>query len=90
MEKEIRCLSEALNNPARPFTAVVGGAKVSSKIGVLENLLDKVDNMIIGGGMAYTFVKANGDKIGNSICEDDQMEVAKAIEKKLKTKALTL
>ena len=82
MEKEIRCLSQALDNPVRPFTAVVGGAKVSSKIGVLENLLDKVDNMIIGGGMAYTFVKANGGKIGNSICEDDQIEVAKAIEAK--------
>lgn len=90
MEKEIRCLSEALNNPARPFTAVVGGAKVSSKIGVLENLLDKVDNMIIGGGMAYTFVKANGGKIGNSICEDDQMEVAKAIEKKAQEKGVNL
>lgn len=90
MEKEIRCLSEALNNPARPFTAVVGGAKVSSKIGVLENLLEKVDNMIIGGGMAYTFVKANGGKIGNSICEDDQMEVAKAIEKKAKDKGVNL
>ncbi len=74
MEKEIRCLSQALDNPTRPFTAIVGGAKVSSKIGVLENLLDKVDNMIIGGGMAYTFVKANGGKIGNSICEDDQIE----------------
>ena len=58
MEKEIRCLSQALDNPTRPFTAVVGGAKVSSKIGVLENLIDKVDNLIIGGGMAYTFVKA--------------------------------
>lgn len=90
MEKEIRCLGEALNNPAKPFTAVVGGAKVSSKIGVLENLLDKVDNMIIGGGMAYTFVKANGGKIGNSICEDDQMEVAKAIEKKAKEKGVNL
>lgn len=90
MEKEIRCLSQALDNPARPFTAVVGGAKVSSKIGVLENLLDKVDNMIIGGGMAYTFVKANGGKIGNSICEDDQMDVAKAIEKKAKDKGVNL
>lgn len=90
MEKEIRCLSEALDNPKRPFTAVVGGAKVSSKIGVLENLLDKVDNMIIGGGMAYTFVKANGGKIGNSICEDDQLEVAKAIEKKAKDKGVNL
>lgn len=90
MEKEIRCLSQALNNPAKPFTAVVGGAKVSSKIGVLENLLDKVDNMIIGGGMAYTFVKANGGKIGNSICEDDQMETAKAIEKKAAEKGVNL
>ena len=90
MEKEIRCLSQALDNPTRPFTAVVGGAKVSSKIGVLENLLDKVDNMIIGGGMAYTFVKANGGKIGNSICEDDQLEVAKAIEKKAAEKGVKL
>lgn len=90
MEKEIRCLSQALDNPERPFTAVVGGAKVSSKIGVLENLLDKVDNMIIGGGMAYTFVKANGGKIGNSICEDDQLEVAKAIEKKALEKGVRL
>lgn len=90
MEKEIRCLSQALDNPTHPFTAVVGGAKVSSKIGVLENLLDKVDNMIIGGGMAYTFVKANGGKIGNSICEDDQMDVAKAIEKKAADKGVEL
>ncbi len=90
MEKEIRCLSQALDNPERPFTAVVGGAKVSSKIGVLENLLDKVDNLIIGGGMAYTFVKANGGKIGNSICEDDQLDVARAIEKKAADKGVNL
>ena len=90
MEKEIRCLSQALDNPTRPFTAVVGGAKVSSKIGVLENLIDKVDNLIIGGGMAYTFVKANGGKIGNSICEDDQIDVAKAIEKKAADKGVKL
>ncbi len=90
MEKELRCLSQALDNPVRPFTAVVGGAKVSSKIGVLENLIDKVDNLIIGGGMAYTFVKANGGNIGNSICEDDQMEVAKAIEKKAAEKGVKL
>ena len=86
MEKELRCLSQALDNPTRPFTAVVGGAKVSSKIGVLENLLDKVDNMIIGGGMAYTFVQANG----NSICEDDQLDVARAIEKKAQEKGVKL
>ena len=90
MEKELRCLSQALDNPVRPFTAVVGGAKVSSKIGVLENLIDKVDNLIIGGGMAYTFVKANGGKIGCSICEDDQMEVAKAIEAKAAAKGVKL
>jgi len=90
MEKEIRCLSQALDNPTRPFTAVVGGAKVSSKIGVLENLLDKVDNMIIGGGMAYTFVKARGGQIGNSICEDDQLEVANAIVKKAQDKGVNL
>lgn len=90
MEKEIRCLSQALDNPTRPFTAIVGGAKVSSKIGVLENLLDKVDNMIIGGGMAYTFVKANGGKIGTSICEDDQIETAKAIEAKAQAKGVKL
>jgi len=90
MEKELRCLSGALDNPTRPFTAVVGGAKVSSKIGVLENLIDKVDNLIIGGGMAYTFVKANGGKIGNSICEDDQLDVARAIEKKAADKGVKL
>ena len=90
MEKELRCLSQALDNPTRPFTAVVGGAKVSSKIGVLENLIDKVDNLIIGGGRAYTFVKANGGKIGNSICEDDQIEVAKAIEAKAAAKGVKL
>lgn len=90
MEKELKCLGESLNNPVKPFTAVVGGAKVSSKIGVLESLLEKVDNLIIGGGMAYTFVKANGGKIGNSICEDDQMDVAKAIEKKAKDRGVNL
>ena len=90
MEKEIRCLSQALENPERPFTAVVGGSKVSSKIGVLENLLDKVDNLIIGGGMAYTFVKANGGEIGNSLCEDDQIDVARAIMKKAEEKGVNL
>ncbi len=90
MEKELNALGGLLNNPQRPFTAVVGGAKISSKIGVLENLLDKVDNLIVGGGMAYTFVKANGGKIGNSIHEDDQMEVAKAIEKKAQDKGVNL
>ncbi|MDD3593039.1 MAG: phosphoglycerate kinase [Candidatus Gastranaerophilales bacterium] len=90
MEKELASLGKALDNPIRPFTAIVGGAKVSTKIGVLENLVDKVDNLIIGGGMAYTFVKANGGKIGNSICEDDQMDVAKAIEKKAAEKGVKI
>ena len=90
MEKELRCLGDALNSPAHPFCAIVGGAKVSTKIGVLENLIDKVDNLIIGGGMAYTFVKANGGKIGNSICEDDQLQTAKAIEAKAKAKGVNL
>ena len=90
MEKELRCLGSALDNPQHPFTAIVGGAKVSTKIGVLENLIEKVDNLIIGGGMAYTFVKANGGKIGNSICEDDQLETAKAIEAKAKAKGVKL
>ena len=90
MEKELRALGGLLANPERPFTAIVGGAKVSTKIGVLENLLDKVDNMIIGGGMAYTFVKANGGKIGTSICEDDQLETAKAIEAKAQDKGVKL
>ncbi|MDR1326939.1 MAG: phosphoglycerate kinase [Heliobacteriaceae bacterium] len=90
MEKEIESLGKALNNPERPFTAIVGGAKVSTKIGVLENLIDKVDNLIIGGGMAYTFVKANGGSIGNSICEPDQMDVAKEVEKKAAEKGVKI
>ncbi len=90
MEKELKALGGLLENPQRPFTAIVGGAKISSKIGVLENLLDKVDNLIVGGGMAYTFVKANGGKIGSSICEDDQMDVARAIEAKAKEKGVNL
>jgi len=90
MEKELECLGGALNNPQRPFTAIVGGAKVSTKIGVLENLIDKVDNIIIGGGMTYTFVKAEGFSVGNSICEDDQIETAKKIVEKAKAKGVNL
>ncbi len=90
MEKELSALGGLLQNPQRPFTAIVGGAKISTKIGVLENLLDKVDNLIVGGGMAYTFAKANGGSIGNSICEDDQMDVARLIEKKAKMKCVNL
>lgn len=90
MEKELECLGGALNNPKRPFTAIVGGAKVSTKIGVLENLLDKVDNLIIGGGMTYTFVKAEGYSVGNSICENDQVDTAKKIVEKAKEKGVNL
>jgi len=90
MEKELTCLGGALNNPKRPFTAIVGGAKVSTKIGVLENLLDKVDNLIIGGGMTYTFVKAEGYSVGNSICEVDQLDTARKIVEKAKEKGVNL
>ncbi len=84
LEKEITVLSEALEKPARPFTAVIGGAKVSDKIGVLENLLTKVDNLIIGGGMANTFLKARGIDMADSLVEEDKLELAKDIEKKAK------
>ena len=90
MEKEIRCLSQALDNPTRPFTAVVGGAKVSSKIEIIENLLSKVDNLIIAGGMTYTFTKAMGGKIGISICEDDKLDLALDLIKKAKEKGVNL
>lgn len=90
MEKEISSLSGILNNPPRPFTAVVGGAKVSSKIGVLENLIDKVDNLIIGGGMAYTFLKAQGYSVGKSMCELDQLDIAKDVMKKADDKGVKI
>ncbi|MDC2865545.1 phosphoglycerate kinase [Bacillus sp. BP-3] len=77
MEKELEVLGKALSNPDRPFTAIIGGAKVKDKIGVIRHLLDKVDNLIIGGGLAYTFVKAQGHEIGQSLCEDDKIELAK-------------
>ena len=76
MQKEIDFLGNAVNNPARPFVAILGGSKVSSKISVINNLLDKVDTLIIGGGMAYTFMKAQGGKIGTSLCEDDYLDYA--------------
>ncbi len=79
IEKELEFLGSALEEPARPFVAILGGAKVSDKIGVIERLLDKVDTLIIGGGMAYTFYKAQGHHIGTSICEEDKLDVAKAI-----------
>lgn len=76
MEKEIEVLGKALSNPERPFTAIIGGAKVKDKIGVIENLLEKVDNLIIGGGLAYTFVKAQGHEIGKSLLEEDKIDLA--------------
>ena len=90
MQKEIDFLGNAVNNPTRPFVAILGGAKVSSKISVIENLLDKVDTLIIGGGMAYTFVKSQGGKIGTSLCEDDYLDYASNMLKKAKEKGVKL
>jgi phosphoglycerate kinase (EC 2.7.2.3) len=88
MEKELKVLGGALENPQRPFTAIIGGAKVKDKIGVIENLLDKVDNLIIGGGLAYTFVKAKGYEIGKSLLEEDKIELAKSFMEKAKEKGV--
>ncbi|MBR5855664.1 MAG: phosphoglycerate kinase [Bacteroidales bacterium] len=90
MEGEIKAIDKVLHNGEHPVTAIIGGAKVSSKIGIIEHLFDVVDNMIIGGGMVYTFVKAQGGKIGNSLCEDDQMELALNIMKKAEEKGVKL
>jgi len=73
-----------MKDPARPFTAIIGGSKVSSKIDIINNMLDKVNNIIIGGGMAFTFIKAEGGKIGNSLCEDDKLDLAKELMAKAK------
>lgn len=90
IEKELEFLGGALENPKRPFIAILGGAKVSDKIGVIENLLDKVDTLIIGGGMAYTFFKAQGFNIGTSICEEDKLDLAKSILEKAEAKGVKL
>lgn len=90
IEKELEFLGGALENPARPFVAILGGAKVSDKIGVIENLLDKVDTLVIGGGMAYTFYKAQGLNIGTSICEEDKIDLAKTILEKAETKGVKI
>ena len=82
MEKEIKFLGDAVTNPVRPFVAILGGAKVSDKIGVINNLLDKADKVIVGGGMTYTFYAAKGIKIGNSLVEEDKIDVAKEILEK--------
>lgn len=90
IESEVESLDKVVKNPQRPLTAIMGGAKVSTKITIIENLLSKVDNLILGGGMTYTFVKANGGSVGNSICEDDFIETAKNIEKAAKEKGVNL
>ncbi len=90
MEKEIKFLGEAVENPVRPFVAILGGAKVSDKINVINNLLDKVDTLIIGGGMAYTFLKAQGQEVGNSLLEADKMEYALDMVKKAEEKGVNL
>ncbi|MCI6996029.1 MAG: phosphoglycerate kinase [Eubacterium sp.] len=90
MQKEIDFLGNAVNNPERPFVAILGGAKVSSKISVINNLLDKVDTLIIGGGMAYTFAKAQGGTIGKSLCEDDYLQYALDMIEKAKEKGVKL
>ena len=86
MEKEIEYLGHAVENPTRPFVAILGGAKVSDKLAVVKNLLDKVDTLIIGGGMAYTFLKAQGHDVGNSLCEEDQLDYARDMIEKAKAK----
>ncbi len=90
IEKELRIMGGALENPARPFVAILGGAKVSDKIGVITNLLEKVDTLIIGGGMSYTFQKARGAKIGRSLLDADRIELAKELMEKAKQKGVKL
>ena len=90
MEKEVKAVDNILSDIKRPFTAIMGGSKVSTKIGIIENLMDKVDNLILCGGMTYTFAKAMGGKIGQSICEDDKLQLALDIMKKAKDKGVNL
>ena len=90
MEKEVQAVDNILSNIKRPFTAIMGGSKVSTKIGIIENLMDKVDNLILCGGMTYTFAKANGGEIGNSICENDKLELALDIIAQAKAKGVML
>lgn len=90
IQKEINVMGKALSNPARPFVAILGGKKVSDKINVITNLIDKVDELLIGGGMAYTFFKAKGYEIGKSICEDDKVELAKELMEKAEHKGVKL
>ena len=88
IQKEIGVMGKALADPARPFVAILGGAKVSDKIGVISNLIDKVDTLIIGGGMAYTFIRAAGYNVGNSLCEEDKLDLANELVAKAKAKGV--
>lgn len=90
IEKELKILGDTLNNPVRPFVAILGGKKVSDKIGVIDSLLNKVDVLLIGGGMAYTFFKAQGYGVGNSICELDKIDLAKSLMQKAKDKGVKM
>ena len=90
MEKEIRYLGNAVNDPVRPFTAILGGAKVADKLNVISNLLEKVDTLIIGGGMAYTFVKAQGCEVGKSLCDDSKLDYCREMLEKAKAKGVKL
>ena len=90
IEKELKFLGNAIANPERPFVAILGGAKVSDKIGVIDSLLEKVDTLIIGGGMAYTFFKAQGYEVGNSLCELDKLDLARSLIEKAKQKGVKL
>ena len=90
IEKELQFLGEAVEDPKRPFVAILGGSKVSDKIGVIENLIGKADTILIGGGMAYTFLKANGCAIGASLCEDDKLDLARHLQEKAKDAGVSL
>lgn len=90
IEKELKALGDALDNPKRPYVAILGGKKVSDKIGVIESLLEKVDILLIGGGMAYTFYKAQGYNVGNSVCELDKVDLAKKLMEKAKEKGIKM
>ena len=90
MDKELATIGKALSNPERPFTAIIGGAKVKDKIGVIDHLLDIVDNLIIGGGLAYTFVKAQGHEVGKSLLEEDKIDLANSFIEKAKEKGVNL
>ena len=90
IEKELKFLGKALENPERPFVAILGGVKVSDKIGVIDSLIEKADTLIIGGAMAYTFFKAQGYGVGNSVCEEDKLDLARELMEKAKSKGVKL